>query len=685
MTDGSGPSAPSGARPSHVLSHAQGDQSARVVDISDALARNPRAQRVEAEVVRQNQDGSVRLRTPQGDVDVQVRGRQPQPGQILEVDIPAGNPPRQVVIRPAPPPPPPAAPPSVPPAPAQGSPAPVGTPPAAPSPSLPPDSAAPKPPAASPPAAAPVRPAAPLPPQQGQAAAPLPPPTAPLLPGTAVRLLPVPPGQAGEILQNAAPALENVPSTLTRASFIATLIALKAQGRQSAALQTLIGAKPADIAALLKPLHSAPVASLLPAASAAPSSAPANPILNLFIQTAAQPSVINSQIQIVTPPSLTAPLTAAPAPPAPDAPALLLFRPGADIPQTLPGVRQSALDVRLMTLQAPGVVLTPPRANANGPVAQNTLLPLPAPVAAPQAPAGSMTAQVAGFTPQGLPVVTLQWPGAPLQQTFILQFNAGNLQPGAQLTLQPQNPVPAVQPGAAAPQPGGLQPLPPLTLLGPGPWPLLDETYQTLLQSSPALAQTMARVLPSPANAAQMGPAALFFIAAVRSGDFGGWLGEKKIELLEKVSRNNLLGRLTQEMGSMARQSAEAAPGSDWRPVPLPLFWQGEVQRIALFVKQDGGGTGEDSDSGDQTRFIFELDLPRMGDVQLDGLMRGPRLDLIVRTQTPFSPSMQQAMRQSYSRALEDTSLHGDLSFQGDPKYWVQVMKKQDSLLGVDT
>ena len=87
-----------------------------------------------------------------------------------------------------------------------------------------------------------------------------------------------------------------------------------------------------------------------------------------------------------------------------------------------------------------------------------------------------------------------------------------------------------------------------------------------------------------------------------------------------------------------------------------------------------------DDDQGDkQTRFVFDLDLTRMGPVQLDGLIQGQRLDMIVRTEMPFSEPMRQAMRQAYSDALKDTELQGDLDFQGDTKHWVNVLQKDEA------
>ena len=81
---------------------------------------------------------------------------------------------------------------------------------------------------------------------------------------------------------------------------------------------------------------------------------------------------------------------------------------------------------------------------------------------------------------------------------------------------------------------------------------------------------------------------------------------------------------------------------------------------------------GQEKGEG-STRFIFDLNLTRLGDVQLDGLMKSRRLDLILRTGTMFSHSMQTAMREKYQNVLELGNLTGDLVFQNRMDQWVRV------------
>ncbi|MCD8562756.1 MAG: hypothetical protein LRY54_01555 [Alphaproteobacteria bacterium] len=122
--------------------------------------------------------------------------------------------------------------------------------------------------------------------------------------------------------------------------------------------------------------------------------------------------------------------------------------------------------------------------------------------------------------------------------------------------------------------------------LTPQIWPALDQIYQGLVTIAPQTAMNLVNVTARPDNPAQMMPAALFFIAAIRSGDVQGWLGEKALEGLKSSGKSGLLSRLTQEGGILSRLSGEHLSG-DWRGVAFPLAWQNEIHKIALYYKHE--------------------------------------------------------------------------------------------------
>ncbi len=286
---------------------------------------------------------------------------------------------------------------------------------------------------------------------------------------------------------------------------------------------------------------------------------------------------------------------------------------------------------------------------------------------------GTLSATVSGLTDRGLPALSLEFlPGA-LPQDFALQSTAPqNITQGARLTIMPQTQAIGIQASATAIT------LQPAALLLPGAWPVMDEVLQTLTQHVPALAQAVTNVAPNAAGgAAQMTPAAMFFIAAIRSGDLGSWLGDKALEVLRREGKGNLLSRLGSEANALTRMGAEPASTADWRGMTIPMMWQNEMQKIALYYKRDEGSSEEQESKGGNTRFLFDLNLSHMGKVQLDGLLRGTKLDLIVRTGQSFSQAMQQEMRRLYTGALEQAQMSGELSFTAKPESWVTINLKE--------
>jgi len=673
MSDGSGfSSLPPAVKGGPQIGKLLAPQPARVVQLPDALQTVARAQRIEGEVVQQNRDGSVRMRTPQGEIDIQVRGRNtPSQGQKIEIDIPAGRPPRQVIVRPAP----------------------QTTPQTAPQPDTPQIQTPQTRPqaqtgqtSAPPPSSRPL-PAQPQPlpatPQTVQST------PAPLENGTVVRLLPVSTAQAQQIVQQSLAQIETLPAQIQRIVFAANLTAQSAVQNQTAELlqvrpQTL--QTPAQ-QTIQNVLQQPQTQFFTPNAQQTP--------IQQFLSSPAQPvSQSQGQIQITQLPGLqnVSGAIQTPVQSVPQAP--ILVQPSADGFLTQPlnslnNARITQLDAQILQTRPPGITLVQPQTSGTPQIQIQTqiqaqiqtqpqfLLPGQSQSAFQTGPL-TLNAQVTGFTPQNLPLISLQLPGTTLPQNFVLQFQASNLQVGSQIQISPQNVIATPSPSAQLPQNFNFT-----NFLRGWSWPVLDDAYQALSQISPQAAQSLSRALPSPANPSQMGPAAMLFIAAIRSGDLASWLGDRRIDLLQRAGRGNIAGNLLQEAGNISRAGAEALSG-EWRAVPLPMYWDNEIHKITLYTrKDDQSGQSDDPDKKGQTRFIFDLNLSRMGEVQLDGLLRDDRLDLVVRTGHPFSVSMQQTMKQAYTQALEETSLHGELSFQGDLKNWVNVLQ-QEKAFGAD-
>lgn len=161
----------------------------------------------------------------------------------------------------------------------------------------------------------------------------------------------------------------------------------------------------------------------------------------------------------------------------------------------------------------------------------------------------------------------------------------------------------------------------------------------------------------------------LIFTAALRSGDFREWLGRGNAKWLEDNGHENLLKKAEGEFLSIARQFVDT-PARSWQSLFFPVAVAGELQQTRLFVKRDrkqkeseGKLTNEEN-----TRFVLEMDLSQLGEMQMDGFVRNNnnnlQFDLIVRNYIPLSQEIQKDILNIYNNIGELTGYQGSLSFQ---------------------
>ena len=189
-------------------------------------------------------------------------------------------------------------------------------------------------------------------------------------------------------------------------------------------------------------------------------------------------------------------------------------------------------------------------------------------------------------------------------------------------------------------------------------WPALDEALELL--ETPG--GPTPRVVPQPGP--RLTSTILYFLQALSGGDLRGWLGGQAAGTLERAGRGDLLTRLNSDLVQLARLGETA--GSEWRFLPIPLFDGTPVQQLRLFLRRRRTAQGGDgAEKGDEaTRFILDVELSRIGDMQLDGLVRDRRFDLILRTRHPLSDEMRRDIAEIFDDANGAAGHQGQISFQ---------------------
>jgi hypothetical protein len=197
-------------------------------------------------------------------------------------------------------------------------------------------------------------------------------------------------------------------------------------------------------------------------------------------------------------------------------------------------------------------------------------------------------------------------------------------------------------------------------------WSALVETAALLTRHEPGQAA------PSPLPLPQVGPrlaaGLLNFLAAFGSGDFAAWFGAGAQERLERAGHGDLVGRARQELGQIAQLATDRA-GDEWRLLLLPLMDEAGLQKVKLYLRhRSRGGDSADCDETG-TRFILEVDLTRLGALQLDGLMQARRFDLMLRSRKPLTAQMRRDITDIFDQARAIGGFAGTMAFATAPAF----------------
>lgn len=207
-------------------------------------------------------------------------------------------------------------------------------------------------------------------------------------------------------------------------------------------------------------------------------------------------------------------------------------------------------------------------------------------------------------------------------------------------------------------------------------WPSLEQAMQWAQSNDPALARQMAQALPTIGPKLTSGM--LFFIAAVKGGDMRQFLGGRAIAQLE-TRAPEIASRLKADMTQLQQLFTES-PLPHWQTAMVPLFHNGALEHARLFFRQDNQKEEEKGkgSSGKDQRFIVEVDLSHMGEMQFDGFVRGAQrakqFDLIIRSSARLPEELLQEIRGTFDTAMQTTGLKGYLAFQQGSQHFVRPL-----------
>ncbi|MBI3440951.1 MAG: hypothetical protein HY052_03980 [Proteobacteria bacterium] len=290
----------------------------------------------------------------------------------------------------------------------------------------------------------------------------------------------------------------------------------------------------------------------------------------------------------------------------------------------------------------------------------------------------ALEAKIETITPSGFPI--LKTAGGRFVIKTPVDISVGSTVIFAAVPMTPDQIIASSQPQAMNT---------PLTQLGTAPaqgldpllsttWPALHEALQVIQQSDPAAAQMLRHTLPTPTH--NLAPTALLFLAALRQGTVENWLGSTILQALQAAGKQDLAARLDSDFGKISRQSKELLT-DEWRAISIPLLHDEHISQMQFYVRRqyDQNNDSRDREKKPATRFILNMQLSRMGPLQLDGFIQKKSFDIVLRSEEKLPFEMRQELMKRFARGLDQVHMQGGISFQGKQQGWVNINLPQQS------
>jgi hypothetical protein len=401
-------------------------------------------------------------------------------------------------------------------------------------------------------------------------------------------------------------------------------------------------------------------------------------ITALFATADAAEAVTVPKSSALAPAPAALPASALPAPnlPAGTLPVANVPPGSAPLPSTPPGAMPIALATAAgpllaqflagTTTAAPSVPATPVMLPAGSELTLHVVAVLPtkggeieiAPEAARLTGPGQaapLIGKVLGYTRAGHAVIDTPAGALMMQERTRLPVGAQ-----VALVLEP------IAPTLAAPLPPITSPQQALLYLS-NRWPALDDLI-AVLRGVP-LGTPNDPESPPPPGVAQTGPKLAAGLAAAISAFRSGEVERLLSPLLagRKIpgEKEEMVKRLKEEFTQLS-DLAKDRPAVDWRALFLPVYDPRiGLTQINLYYRHNSGGEGSEKDKKDQgTRFLVDVNFAALGAFQLDGLIRGKRFDLMIRSRSRLSRNQRQDIINIFENALEVGGATGALEFR---------------------
>lgn len=198
------------------------------------------------------------------------------------------------------------------------------------------------------------------------------------------------------------------------------------------------------------------------------------------------------------------------------------------------------------------------------------------------------------------------------------------------------------------------------------PWTVMNHALESLKQTDQASYEAVKRILPQAGNKL---PALMlsYMNAAVNGESFQAWIGQANIAALKKLGGGGetILKRLEREFTSSAKKATDGQ--SSWKNWDIPMLSGSVVEPVSLFLQKPPhdyeAHSGKPASASTGVRFVLELNLTRLGRMQMDGLSYRDRriFDLTIKHQKTMPDEFEPTIRSLFASVLDALNYAGTL------------------------
>jgi hypothetical protein len=197
-------------------------------------------------------------------------------------------------------------------------------------------------------------------------------------------------------------------------------------------------------------------------------------------------------------------------------------------------------------------------------------------------------------------------------------------------------------------------------------WPALADAVAAFDRIAHDLAARLRNDL-APQSGAQLAGTLLFLLGALGTGN---WPGARAASVLDRAGRGDLRLRLDAEMDEVRRLAQP--PTGDWHVFVLPLLDGAALRAVRLYLRRNSGGNTRPEDG---TRFVLDVEMSRLGALQLDGLVRHKRLDVMLRSHRELAAALRQEIAAVFRDTATAAGFVGEIVFATEARFAVAPLE----------